>query len=517
MFTRRSVLHLSPLLTAPAVALSGCGGASAVKIASVPGGADILIDGKAAGRTPADGTFMHVDMTAGQHLIEARGGGNALFENYADHSLNVGSADVPELRLVLQPRLRPGLGWERRVSWPGHDPVHALAQIGSQALLAATLDKVGDKHGLTVAQTDAAGREMWRTTHGTADDMRLRAVIALADGAFAVMANATDPATQRMRVWVTAFDANGSRLWSVVLGPMDGDTEGHSLAAPNRRRLIVAGRSKGMLWAAELDPHGGVAWQRVFDGAAAPGPLHAPAAYGPAIALPAPGGTALVLGVRPIATPGAAAGAPARHEVFALDLAPGEAQPRYRSLLEQPPFAFSGTVSSPQGPRAVVNDATRLLMADAALAANGDVVLALRGFLGSVLAACHVLRCDAAGKVLWRTAVRPYDLAKTVRGPQAAAVTVAGNGDILVGGTDMVAATGMWAGQSFLNRPWIARLGGNCALIDEYVADVRTHTRLFRIEARGDGVLFQCASFTIAGLRPIHHTWIAGIDRWPPA
>lgn len=182
--------------------------------------------------------------------------------------------------------------WDRSFGSPGDDRLHGLAATADGGfVLAGSSDSIagGNKTSsgygdldFWVLRLDGAGNKIWEHPFGTTQRDDARAVVATADGGFAVAGDSVTIETER-DYWVLRLDGAGNVVWSTFLGEDGDDGNGetaYALAATPDGGFVVTGESntrpdghktsphfgEGDFWTVRLDAAGNKTWERADGG-----------------------------------------------------------------------------------------------------------------------------------------------------------------------------------------------------------------------------------------------------------
>ena len=155
------------------------------------------------------------------------------------------------------------------------DEARSVAALPDSSFAIAGSSQSKGSHGgrdFWLVRTDAAGKEVWSTFYGSAKDEFAEAIVALADGGFAVLGHTEAVGSKWWDMWLVRTDKAGKQTWTQSYGGVD-DERGYALAVLGDGGLALAGYtgSKGAgkhdMWLVRTDKDGKAIWDATYGGA----------------------------------------------------------------------------------------------------------------------------------------------------------------------------------------------------------------------------------------------------------
>jgi len=164
--------------------------------------------------------------------------------------------------------------WEQTYGGQGDDRANALAVLpsGGFALAGRTLSKGAGWADYWLVRTDADGDHVWDKTYGGPEDDEAGALVALADGGFALAGQTWSKGAGWADYWLVRTDAAGESMWNQTYGGSYID-EARAVVSLGDGGFALAGEtwSSGAGWAdywlVRTDSSGNLVWDQTYGGA----------------------------------------------------------------------------------------------------------------------------------------------------------------------------------------------------------------------------------------------------------
>ena len=150
--------------------------------------------------------------------------------------------------------------WEKTYSKPERTSPESIIQTpdGGFMLAGSSTNTVGGHADLWVSKLDSNGNQLWEKFFGGQDGDDANAMVATADGGFAVVGDTWVTAGGHRDLWLLKFDSAGNKVWDKTFGFQHTD-QGGDLIQTKDGGFAVVGQQLGphpSFWVLKLDESG---------------------------------------------------------------------------------------------------------------------------------------------------------------------------------------------------------------------------------------------------------------------